>query len=73
MPGAFLCLGDTMDLNAPKLDYATQVNALERLLKLKTYPVALKRYESEESFLDIAKLKRPSTKLNMDQVIAQSR
>lgn len=62
-----------MDVNAIQLDHATQVNALEKLLKLKTYPVALKRYESKEAFEDIRKLKRPSTKLNMDQVIAQSR
>lgn len=53
--------------------FAEQTSMLEKYLKLKTFPVALKRYSSEACFKEIPKVRRPKTKLNMDQIVGQSR
>lgn len=56
-----------------KYDYHYLVTKLNHYLKLKTIPIGMKRFKESTELANIPKLRRPKTKLNMDQVVGQSR
>lgn len=56
-----------------EFDYESLVAGLNKYLKLKAIPVGMKRYRTTEEMEQIAKIKRPKTKLNMDQIVGQCR
>ncbi len=64
------CWGD-----ATAYDYAAINDGLNRYLRLKTPPIGLKRFRSEEEMAEIPKLRRPpaSEKFAFDQMVGQSR
>ena len=57
----------------PKYDYKLLVESLNRYLKLKTIPIGMKRFKTEEEMQKIPRIKRPKKQLNMDQVVGQCR
>jgi uncharacterized protein (DUF169 family) len=56
-------------------DYADIVAQLERYLKLRTFPIGMKRYRTADEMAAIPRVRRPdpAEKLAMDQVVGQSR
>lgn len=54
------------------LDWRGLVEDLNRLLRLRTTPIALKRLESEADFAKIQRLRRPSGVHTADQLIGQA-
>jgi uncharacterized protein (DUF169 family) len=54
------------------LDYAKLVADLERLLKLRAIPFAMKLYESVEEMAAIPRIRRPKAIHTLDQVVAQA-
>lgn len=52
--------------------WAALVDALNRLLRLKTTPVAMKLFERVEHMLAIPKIRRPSAIHTADQIVAQA-
>lgn len=59
--------------NTNKYDYNDIVARLNQYLKLKTIPIGMKRFKTITELTSISKLRRPKTRLNMDQVVGQSR
>ena len=64
------CWGDNSDY-----DFSSIVDDLNRLLKLKTLPIGMKRYKTVEEMETIEKIRRPNPaeKLNTDQIVGQCR
>ncbi|MDJ0653205.1 MAG: DUF169 domain-containing protein [Xanthomonadales bacterium] len=64
------CWGDDTPYNYPEL-----VEDLNRLLKLKTLPIGMKRFHSIEQMEQVPKIRRPDPqqKLTTDQVVGQCR
>jgi len=56
-------------------DYGGLVDALVRYLKIKTIPIGMKRYKTVAEMKAIEKIRipDPAQKLNMDQIVGQSR
>src|SRR5258708_17833105 len=55
-----------------QLDYAKLVADLERLLKLRAIPFAMKLYERVEEMAAIPRIRRPKAVHTLDQVVAQA-
>lgn len=54
-------------------DFPALVEALNRYLRLRTIPVAMKRFRSREEMEAVPRIRRPQSKLTLDQVVGQSR
>lgn len=56
-------------------DYQLMVDELNRYLKLKTFPIGMKRFATVEQMQAIERVKipNPAVKLNTDQIVGQSR
>ena len=53
-------------------DWPALVDELNRLLRLKTTPIAMKLFERVEDMLAIPKIRRPSAIHTADQIVAQA-
>jgi uncharacterized protein (DUF169 family) len=58
--------------NDTTLNGAALVDALLRLLRLKTTPVAMKLFESEEAMQAVPRIRRPSNIYTADQIVGQA-
>ncbi|HEY5292097.1 MAG TPA: DUF169 domain-containing protein, partial [Burkholderiales bacterium] len=59
-------------MQAERHDWPKIVDELNRLLRLKTTPIAMKLFERVEDMLAIPKLRRPSSIHTTDQIVAQA-
>ena len=56
-----------------RLDYPAIVEGLNRYLKLRTMPVAMKRFKTKAEMEAVPKIRRPKNKHALDQIVGQSR
>lgn len=61
------------DTSLPELDYPALVGELNRLLKLRSIPIGMKRFKAREEMEAIPKVRRPSDKMTFDQIVGQAR
>lgn len=54
-------------------DYPALLDDLNRYLRLRSIPIGMKRYKTREEMEAIPRIRRPSSKLTTDQVVAQAR
>ena len=59
-------------MNTSTHDYAKMTSDLERLLKLRSIPFAMKLFESASDMEAIPKIRRPKTIHTVDQIVAQA-
>lgn len=59
-------------MNTSTHDYAKMTSDLERLLKLRSIPFAMKLFESAADMEAIPKIRRPKTIHTVDQIVAQA-
>ncbi|MDH4246871.1 MAG: DUF169 domain-containing protein [Deltaproteobacteria bacterium] len=60
----------------PEMDpqnYSSLVESLNRYLRLRTLPVAMKRFRTVAELEAVPKLRRPQAKVTLDQVVGQAR
>tara|TARA_B100000676_G_scaffold71148_1_gene71111 strand:- start:974 stop:1768 length:795 start_codon:yes stop_codon:yes gene_type:complete len=64
------CWGDS-----ESYDYASLTDSLYKYLKIKTLPVCMKRFRSEEELNSVERIRRPDSenKMATDQIVGQSR
>ena len=64
------CWGDS-----ESYDYASLTDSLYKYLKIKTLPVCMKRFRSEEELNSVERIRRPDpeNKMATDQIVGQSR
>ena len=56
----------------PATDWPALVDDLNRLLRLKTTPIAMKLFERVEDMQAVPKIRRPSAIHTTDQIVAQA-
>ena len=54
-------------------DFPALIEGLNRYLRLRSIPIGMKRFKTKGEMEAIPKIRRPPTKLAMDQVVAQAR
>jgi uncharacterized protein (DUF169 family) len=58
---------------APRYDFNALVDGLNQFLKLRTYPIGMKRFRMRAEMEAIPKIRRPTEKMVFDQVVGQAR
>lgn len=60
------------ETDTARTDWPQQVEALNRLLRLKTTPIGMKLFERVEDMLAVPKIRRPKAIHTTDQIVAQA-
>ena len=62
----------TTDRTTPVDDWSATVERLNRLLRLRTTPVAMKRFRRREEMEAVPRIRRPEAIHAMDQIVGQA-
>jgi uncharacterized protein (DUF169 family) len=66
-------MSETVQKKEEQYDFPALVEELNRYLKLRSYPVGLKRFKTKAEMEAIPRIRRPKNKLAFDQVVGQAR